>query len=232
MNPASISPTAAPSAWRVDLQRCVLALLPVLAWDASGLDRVVMEAIGGAHGFALRDHVFVSAVLHRGGRALGWLVFALMLLSLWRPLPGLRSLGRRELLASLMICLASVALVGLVKQHSLTSCPWSLAEFGGTARYVSHWTLGVADGAGGGCFPSGHASTAFSFLTLAFALRDTRPVLAHRVALSIVLLGTLFGAAQTLRGAHYPSHTLWTAWICLALTSALHALPSRSRRRR
>jgi membrane-associated PAP2 superfamily phosphatase len=30
--------------------------------------------------------------------------------------------------------------------------------------------------------------------------------------------GLLFGLVQTLRGAHYPSHTLWTGWICWAVT--------------
>ena len=29
-----------------------------------------------------------------------------------------------------------------------------------------------------------------------------------------LLAGLLLGLTQTVRGAHYPSHTLWTAWIC------------------
>ena len=35
---------------------------------------------------------------------------------------------------------------------------------------------------------------------------------------------------QMLRGAHYPSHTMWTGWICWALTVA--ALQLRLRRER
>ena len=31
---------------------------------------------------------------------------------------------------------------------------------------------------------------------------------------------TVLGAAQTLRGAHYPSHTLYTAWICWSLCAS------------
>ena len=34
-------------------------------------------------------------------------------------------------------------------------------------------------------------------------------------------MGAIAGGAQTLRGAHYPSHTLWTLVICLG--SALAA---------
>lgn len=40
------------------------------------------------------------------------------------------------------------------------------------------------------------------------------------VLLATLLAGALFGLAQTLRGAHYPSHTLWSAWLCAALCVA------------
>lgn len=39
--------------------------------------------------------------------------------------------------------------------------------------------------------------------------------------LAVVLAGLLFGGAQFLRGAHAPSHTLWTAWLCWALSASL-----------
>ena len=35
------------------------------------------------------------------------------------------------------------------------------------------------------------------------------------------MAGLLFGGAQTLRGAHYPSHSLWTAWLCWTLSATL-----------
>ena len=63
---------------------------------------------------------------------------------------------------------------------------------------------------------------AFSFLAGYFALRQAHPVAAWCWLASVVVLGAVFGAGQTLRGAHYPSHTLWTAWICLAATAASH----------
>jgi membrane-associated PAP2 superfamily phosphatase len=37
---------------------------------------------------------------------------------------------------------------------------------------------------------------------------------------AVVALGIAYGIGQMLRGAHYPSHTMWTAWICWALTVA------------
>lgn len=223
MKTASIS--AAPASatrWRADLSACLFLGGVVAAWDALGLDLPLMRLIGGHAGFALQHQWFVSGVLHSGGRALGWIVFATLALGLWRPLPGLRSLERRDLAGVLLSALLCVALIDALKAQSLTSCPWSLAEFGGSARYVSHWALGLHDGGAGGCFPSGHASTAFAFLGLGVALRERRPRLARSVFGAIVASGALLGLAQTLRGAHYPSHTLWTAWLCLALSLALH----------
>lgn len=36
----------------------------------------------------------------------------------------------------------------------------------------------------------------------------------------MVVLGVVYGVGQMLRGAHYPSHTMWTGWICWAVTLA------------
>lgn len=229
MTPASISAETAPAAWRADLRLCLVVLLALAAWDLSGADLVAVRGVGDAAGFPLRDHWFVSGWLHSGGRALGWLVFGVLTLGLWVRLPVIHVLDRRELLTVLATCLLGVLAVNALKYVSLTSCPWSLAEFGGTAQHVSHWALGVRDGAGGGCFPSGHATTAFSFLPLAFALRRRRPTAARAVTAVIVLAGVVFGAAQMLRGAHYPSHTMWTGFVCLMIASVADAWSARRR---
>jgi membrane-associated PAP2 superfamily phosphatase len=108
------------------------------------------------------------------------------------------------------------SIVPALKQLSRTSCPWDLAAFGGVASYVPHWYFGVSDGGPGHCFPSGHAASAFSFLPGWFVLRHHRPRLARWCLAGIITLGLLLGGGQLVRGAHYVSHTLWTAWICWA----------------
>jgi membrane-associated PAP2 superfamily phosphatase len=40
----------------------------------------------------------------------------------------------------------------------------------------------------------------------------------------IVIAGAVLGGVQTLRGAHYPSHTAWTALLCAAAAWATHGL--------
>ena len=194
------------------------ALLALVAWEASGLDLALTRWIATPTGFPWRDSFIASRVLHDGGRAFAWLLMSLLVLDAFRPL--LAGPTRGERLYAIGVVLAAAVLVPMLRRFSSTSCPWELAEFGGAARHLSHWRWGVTDGGPGHCFPSGHASAAFSFLGGYFALRPHHPLAARRWLGAVLGLGLLFGLGQTLRGAHYPSHTLWTAWICLALTLA------------
>jgi hypothetical protein len=51
-----------------------------LAWDASGADLRVMAWLGSPQGFALRDHWWLSAVLHDGARQVALLLYLGVLL--------------------------------------------------------------------------------------------------------------------------------------------------------
>ena len=42
-----------------------------------------------------------------------------------------------------------------------------------------------------------------------------------------MLAGLVFGLAQQIRGAHYMSHTLWTAWLCWTVAAVADAAVSR-----
>ena len=70
------------------------------------------------------------------------------------------------------------------------------------------------DGGSGRCFPAGHASTGFAFMGGFFALRTQAPGMAGLWLAVALAAGLLFGGVQQLRGAHFMSHTLWTAWLC------------------
>lgn len=109
-----------------------------------------------------------------------------------------------------------VLAITALKRLNHTSCPWDLAEFGGAARHVSHWLWGVRDEGAGHCFPAGHASTAFAYLAGWFVLRRAAPRVAGPWLLWALVAGLALGLAQQMRGAHYMSHTLWTAWLCWA----------------
>jgi membrane-associated PAP2 superfamily phosphatase len=218
------------AAWSAGVWAVVAGLVALLAWDASGLDLWVMRHVGNAAGFALRESWFTTQVIHQGGRMLSWaMVFFIVLVNL-RPAQLLPQLDRRERLSWLLITLLCLAVVSLIKRASLTSCPWDLHEFGGTAAYVSHWAFGLHDGGGGHCFPSGHASAAFAFLSGGWVLGRAYPRSARAWLACVIALGVVYGVGQMLRGAHYPSHTMWTAWICWAVTVAALRLLPRQRR--
>jgi membrane-associated PAP2 superfamily phosphatase len=196
------------------------ALLALILWEASGLDLALTRWVATPEGFAWRDSRLASHLLHDGGRALGWVLLALLSWDAARPFAAGPS--RAERVRGIGVVVAGLLLVPMLKRFSATSCPWDLAEFGGRAAYVPHWLIGLTDGGPGHCFPSGHAVAAFAFFGVYFVWRHHRPRLAHAALLVVLVLGFAFGWAQWVRGAHFVSHTLWSAWLCwvIALLAA------------
>lgn len=204
-----------------DAVATLLALALLLAWDASGWDLVSARLFGGPGGFAWRDTWWASTLLHDGGRIAAWWVMAAVMATALRPAPA-GTPSRRLRWRWVGVMLLCVLLVPAIKRFSLSSCPWELAEFGGAARHLSHWRWGVADGGPGHCFPSGHAVSAFAFFGLYFLWRGHDARRARACLAAVLAAGMLFGAAQLVRGAHYPSHTLWTAWLCWTICAIAH----------
>lgn len=197
--------------------------VPVL-WDFAGLDLLLASLMGGSSGFSGRNDWWLKGLLHKGGRQLAWSVEILLcLLVIWPIGPFKRlSLGRRAQLA--LSVLLSTALVATLKSFNFTSCPWDLQVFGGVASHQSHWVgWWTSDGGPGRCFPAGHASAGFGFLGGWFALRRDLPRWATAWLVMAAVFGLSLGIAQQLRGAHFMSHTLWTAWFCLAVGWLLDA---------
>lgn len=193
-----------------------------LGWDLAGLDLPLARLAGSAQGFPWRDHWLAFTVLHEGGRRLAWALALGLCAAVWWPAGPLLHLStsRRALLA-VSTLLAAFAVV-LLKKNSYTSCPWDLAEFGGVARHVSHWSRAF-DGGAGQCFPAGHASSGFSFFAGYFAFRPIDARIARRWLVAAGGTGLLLGLAQQWRGAHFMSHTLWTAVVCWGIAWGMDA---------
>ncbi len=214
----------------------LLALLCVMVWDFSGLDYPVMQAMGDAQGFSWKDNWWLEAVLHTKARQLAGVVLLGLVLMVWWPRGWFRHLSRLQRIEIVMGVLWCLLCISSLKRISLTSCPWDLQDFGGPAVYVSHWRWGVADGGAGHCFPGGHASSALAFLALCLPWLTNATVADRRrgraLLIGVLMLGFILGMTQTVRGAHYPSHTLWTGLICWAVSVLNHwAFDTFSRRR-
>lgn len=218
------------------LRRCTALtgalLLGLVLWDASGLDMPLARWAGSAQGFAWRSAPALVLWLHEVPRALSMLLIGLLAAGTVWPWGFLRRMARRDRVQLVASVLGAIALTTLVKRWSHTSCPWDLAEFGGVARHVSHWAWGVRDGGPGHCFPAGHASAALGFGAGWFVLRRAAPRWATPWLAAALAAGLLLGLAQQVRGAHYMSHTLWSAWIGWSLGLVVECLVTARRGRR
>ncbi|GBU15100.1 hypothetical protein AwPolaro_04780 [Polaromonas sp.] len=188
--------------------------MALLAWDFSGLDLWMAQQFGSAQGFALSENWFWRGLLHDKIRPWPWVLELMLVVAIFWPLGSFKRLPKSRRVQLALTTLAAALTVSLIKAFSRTSCPWDLQQFGGVATYVSHWAWGVLDGGTGRCFPAGHASTGFAFLGGFFAFRHVHANAAWRWFFGAMLAGFIFGLTQQIRGAHFMSHTLWTAWLC------------------
>nr|WP_267875196.1 phosphatase PAP2 family protein [Massilia sp. Leaf139] len=114
--------------------------------------------------------------------------------------------------------------MSLLKQASDAHCPWDLAHYGGTEPYVRLFEALPPGVLPSHCLPAGHASSALwlvSLVTLSLPGPAGRSSLIWGLALAP---GLVLGWMQQMRGAHFLTHTLWSAWIACAIVLALVTL--------
>ncbi len=109
------------------------------------------------------------------------------------------------------------ATVALLKKASSTHCPWDIERYGGAEPYLRLFQS-LPDGLPyGHCMPAGHASSAMWLIALAVFFVPGRPRTAALAFALLLTSGLAVGWLQQLRGAHFFTHTLWTAWIAMAI---------------
>ena len=212
-----------------------LATLAVLSeftsFDRWLLSRFADPAVGG---FPARHAFWAEQLLHRGGI---WLVSAVAATTLACLLGSglsrrLRTYWRES--AYVLTCIAlTTGVVALLKQTTHMDCPWDMALYGGDRPYVHLFGWRPFNLAVGHCFPGGHSSGAFSLVALALVLARHRRREAGPVLVACLLLGLCYAVTQWLRGAHFPSHDLWSAFIAWCVACGMAPLMlSRTERRR
>ncbi|PHV12136.1 phosphatase PAP2 family protein [Chitinimonas sp. BJB300] len=127
---------------------------------------------------------------------------------------------RRWLTVGLALLLAPTA-VSVIKHTSDRHCPWDFTRYGGTLPYMSLLDSPPASAPQGQCFPAGHASTGFALFAFVLFWRGRQPRRAWLVWVAAFSTGMALGWGQQLRGAHFLSHTLWSAWVCWAMCLVL-----------
>lgn len=153
------------------------------------------------------------------GSLLGWMG---SFLSRW-----LRPLRWRLLYLALAIALCAGS-VSVLKKGIGRHCPWDVERYGGSIPYTRLTEPPPQACAPGNCFPAGHAAGGFSLFAGYFAWRDRRRWLARGWLAAGVVVGSIYGYAQMVRGAHFLSHNFYSAIICWLLALFLY-IPMRQR---
>lgn len=206
-----------------------VVLAPPIWWTfhATRIDKRLIDIYydPAAHSFPWHDNAFMENVMHSGLKmvvvAIGIAVLGAYILSYLVPqLPR----QRRRLLWLFFGMAGATLLVATIKHNSSMHCPWDLAEYGGYAPFHELFEGLSGNVSPGRCFPGGHASGGFALFAFYFALRDTHRSEARFCLAASVTLGTIMGWSQMMRGAHFLSHTVWSAWIEWTFLALLYHL--------
>lgn len=164
--------------------------------------------------FSLKNDLFLTQFMHLGLR---YFVISIALLTLLLAVFSnelkFSSLVRRQLSWSFAGMMLSTLAVSILKSQSMHACPWDLTQFGGTFPFYPLLANLPKGQLAGHCWPGGHASGGFALMAFFFAFRRTHPIFAYVSLVISLMLGFVMGWAQMIRGAHFLSHSLWSAWV-------------------
>lgn len=198
----------------------LIALIAVLRLDWSLAHRIYAWE---GYRWVLKKAFLTEALLHRSGHDLSvvaWVgVLTTWLASLKR---ASLKIWRKPLGYLWLSVLLGTLLISWIKSWSNMDCPWDVEGLGGTRPYIELFAARPAWLADGRCFPAGHASGGFAWMSLYFFARMTRPHLRWRGLGIGMAAGLVFGIGQQLRGAHFLSHDLWTAMLCWTVAFAVY----------
>ena len=170
--------------------------------------------------------------LHKLPKFASIAAYALLLLALIRSFVRERTspsaanawdrLMRGRILYALLAGALCVLAVWWLKKTTGVSCPWSIAEFGGSAEITNPTlSLGFRPGV---CWPSGAAGSGFCLLPVFFMLRGFPRKLSVLALAAAIILGLTAGIGRMLAGAHFLSHVVDAFLIDWLISAALYAL--------
>lgn len=183
-----------------------------MRWDFK-FSQFLFGLEGGA--WNLKDNFVTETLIHVYGKYLAlFFYFSIIVILIFSYAKNRLTYYQRGLVYLLSSTLVATLLISFLKSVTQIDCPWSIADLGGDQAYM-HWVnLLFRPHDGGRCFPSGHASAAYAFFSLYFFSYRFFPKKAISILIAVFFVGLIFGIAQQLRGAHFISHDLTTAFLC------------------
>lgn len=186
----------------------------------------------GSH-WSLKKAFLTETVIHRYGKYFSIIVYVfiiiLYILSLYQhsissaPVKNRLLACKQGLLYLVVSTLIATLSISMLKHLTHIDCPWSMRGLGGTSEYFP-WlnVLFSSHNEKGQCFPAGHASAAYAFFSLYFFSLCYVRKKALFVLMMVIFFGVLFGLSQQLRGAHFISHDITTAYLCWMINAVFY----------
>ena len=193
---------------------------PIDAWTIAPFYQA-----GRAQPFAWREHWALAKLSHHTVKhvviLIGVVLFVAWLASFYRArLQAWRWPAAYVLLAMMF----SPSVIGLLKSLSAHACPWNLSAYGGSSIEFALFAPVPEHVGTGKCLPAGHSAGGFSLFAFYFVARQAGLKHAPLYACAALLLGMSMGLAQMMRGAHFLSHNVWSAWITVGVQGGLFML--------
>lgn len=154
----------------------------------------------------------------------GFLTIAAMLIDLVYPLFRKSPLRRPQWRFVALASVLEPLLVRTLKASSNLHCPVGIDLYGGRAPLLRLFDAVPPEWHAGHCFPAGHASAGMWLSALAVFWLPAHPRKALAVFVGGLSVGLTMGWVQQMRGMHFLTHTLATAWLSTALLFAMLVL--------
>ncbi len=113
--------------------------------------------------------------------------------------------------------------IGILKKITKTPCPKNISYYDGNHPYIKVFQkYPELFKKRVNCWPAGHASVGFSFLSLFFLFKKTRNKLLSFIA--ALIIGFIMGIYKMLIGDHFISHTIITmiiSWLVILIVASI-----------
>lgn len=183
----------------------------------AGIDEKISSRYFSQNEWIYRDNFFLEKILHKGGVLFSTVLLAGMIgyfFYLW--IKKTDDQKRLDYVGFILIStLMTILTVFSLKRWSTLPCPWNSTLFGGGSIRPSIWQMFSPGLPSAHCFPGGHSSAGYAFLSLYFGYFC---VYGRRSWISLLpglVLGVIFGLTQQMRGAHFLSHDMGTIFVSI-----------------
>lgn len=195
-------------------------VLGILAYKFSYIDILITNLFYNENGFYLADNTF-GLIIYEGAYYLTIAVIILLaimlILNLFKNI-NLFGLPRKAVIFFIVVVIMAPGIVvnSILKDHVGRPRPAHIIEYGGTAVFQPPFV--ISDQCNKNCsFVSGHASFAFTFMSLGLLFRKR---LRHIICTSGFIFGALVGFVRIFQGRHFFTDVVFAfffTWLTITL---------------